>query len=396
LSKISKSHYHVSLAAIAVAFSLLGDMSVYAIIPVYYQELGLSALQVGIILSANRWIRILTNHLAERIIREANIVFVVVGVLITGSAIAISYGVFPVFIIILTGRLLWGFCWSILRHFGMMVAIHNSGDSNRGEIVGLLNGLSRIGSIAGTVLGGLLFDSIGYRLTFIILGLLSLTAVPFGFKAGKLERSSGKTNGLFYNKSKQRPDFGMLFAGFVNGCVGPGIIMSTLGFLLRQKLGQSLNIGHLAIGITTLNGFLLASRHILNTLGAPVLGGILDRLGHMKSLILFSLSGTLFLFAIVVIPNIFVILLLIVLLFICGVANQIALSSAAGKSGSRAYAHMATMMDVGAAAGPLLGWTLVELVSSPSAAFPVAGFLYAITTGIFIVVVVRKRSVKKA
>ena len=51
----------VVLVSGATAFSLLGDQVLYAVLPVLYQDLGLTAIQVGILLSANRWIRLLLN-----------------------------------------------------------------------------------------------------------------------------------------------------------------------------------------------------------------------------------------------------------------------------------------------------------------------------------------------
>ena len=55
------------LVALATGFSLLGDQALYAVLPVIHSDLGLSALQVGLLLSVNRWIRLLTNEFAHRL-----------------------------------------------------------------------------------------------------------------------------------------------------------------------------------------------------------------------------------------------------------------------------------------------------------------------------------------
>ncbi|MFC1886501.1 hypothetical protein ACFLZM_05540 [Thermodesulfobacteriota bacterium] len=44
----------VILVAGAVAFSLLGDQALYAILPIHFKTLGLFPYQVGILLSVNR------------------------------------------------------------------------------------------------------------------------------------------------------------------------------------------------------------------------------------------------------------------------------------------------------------------------------------------------------
>ena len=62
-----KNRRNVVLAGGATAFSLLGDQALYAVLPTYYEALGFLPIQVGILLAANRFIRIFTNHWAERL-----------------------------------------------------------------------------------------------------------------------------------------------------------------------------------------------------------------------------------------------------------------------------------------------------------------------------------------
>ena len=54
---MSRGYAPVALVALATAFSLLGDQMLYSVLPTYYDSLGLTYIQVGVILSANRWIR---------------------------------------------------------------------------------------------------------------------------------------------------------------------------------------------------------------------------------------------------------------------------------------------------------------------------------------------------
>ena len=57
----------VVLVGSATAFSLLGDQMLYSVLPTYYTELGLLPIQVGILLAANRFVRIFINHWIERL-----------------------------------------------------------------------------------------------------------------------------------------------------------------------------------------------------------------------------------------------------------------------------------------------------------------------------------------
>ena len=45
----------------------------FTVLPVAHETLGLSPLQVGILLSANRWVRIGTNHLARSVLERRTV-----------------------------------------------------------------------------------------------------------------------------------------------------------------------------------------------------------------------------------------------------------------------------------------------------------------------------------
>ena len=86
------------LISLATAFSLLGDQMLYSVLPTYFTEIGLMPYQVGLVLSANRFIRLITNHLAERLCRRVRLDFLTIaafglGALVTyASASVIQFG----------------------------------------------------------------------------------------------------------------------------------------------------------------------------------------------------------------------------------------------------------------------------------------------------------------
>ena len=65
-----KRNSKVVLVGGATAFSLLGDQTLYAVLPTYYLELGLLPWHVGVLLSANRFVRVFINHWSERMSRR--------------------------------------------------------------------------------------------------------------------------------------------------------------------------------------------------------------------------------------------------------------------------------------------------------------------------------------
>ena len=178
-------HRSVILSASAVAFSLLGDQALYAVLPIHFKALGLFPFQVGILLSVNRWIRLVTNHLAERITTNVNTRWVMPLVLIVSALLTLSYGLGYSFPVILGARLLWGLCWSFLRQIGIMTSVGTAATKSVGKAVGFYTGISRIGSVVGCFVGALLYDIIGYVSTFVILGIVTCLGAPIGYASQK-------------------------------------------------------------------------------------------------------------------------------------------------------------------------------------------------------------------
>lgn len=378
---IARPPRRVLFIGIAIAFSLLGDQALYAVLPIYFNEIGLAPIHVGLILSANRWIRLLTNPLAERLTSRYNSAFLLTASLILGALITLIYASFSLFPVLLLARMLWGLCWSFLRQIGIMTSVRSSKDKNIAQVMGYYNGLSRIGSVVGLLIGGVMFDLIGFSPTFILLGIVSLLGVPLGSVSQKRLKPFTKSSSWFKKHSgSKRRVYGLLVRGFVLGCVGSGLIMATLGAILANIVGSSIPIGKLLIGVATLNGFLLAARWIFEILCAPFLGALTDRMGHRIGSFVFFGIGTMSLFACGIVSNILVLSFLILIFFVCGTTLTAVLAAEAGKRGSKTIALYASAWDFGAAIGPLLGWTILAIIFSPNLIFTFGGSLYFIAS----------------
>ena len=164
----------------------------------------------------------------------------------------------------------------------------------------------------------------------------------------------------------------------VVGCVGPGLVMSTLGFILKNQLGSAVSAGTALIGVATINGILLASRHIIGTLGAPFFGVFVDWIGYRKGAFICFTTSTNTLATAMAAQGVVLLLSMILLFFISAAVAMVLLSAKAATSGSRTYASFATALDLGAAVGPLVGWTIFEFISIPATSFAVGGSLYAV------------------
>lgn len=103
------------LVAAAVSVSLLGDALLYAVLPSQASRLGIPLALVGVLLSANRIIRLVTNSWAGAVYsrrgREGPFFAAMVGATVTTLSYALPWGFWP----FLAARTIWGTCWSFLR-----------------------------------------------------------------------------------------------------------------------------------------------------------------------------------------------------------------------------------------------------------------------------------------
>ena len=160
-----------------------------------------------------------------------------------GAAATLAYALFDSFAILLAARLAWGLSWSFIRHASVM-NLAATDPAARGQMMGFYSALSRTGGIAGIVLGGLMFDVIGFEATFLLLALVSALAVPMPLRVGF-------TTSEHWRAAKEGGPNALLIAGLCVSAVGPGFVMSTLGFVLMDRFGESLTVAGLAIGIAT-------------------------------------------------------------------------------------------------------------------------------------------------
>ena len=164
----------VALIGAATAFSLLGDQMLYSVLPSYYTELGLQPFQVGLVLSANRWIRLVTNRLAELLCRSISLTILVSLAFTLGALITLAYAWVTTFWVLLLARVLWGLCWSFIRQIGVMTVVDGAEDGRLGRMMGIYSGLSRTGSVTGNLAGAVGHDLIGFTATLVIFAATSM------------------------------------------------------------------------------------------------------------------------------------------------------------------------------------------------------------------------------
>ena len=362
----------VVFVGIATALSLLGDQVLYSVLPVYFDELGLAPIEVGLILSINRWIRLITNHFAYRMAERfrSDLLFAVA--LLLGSLTTAMYFFTSLFTVLFVARLLWGLAWSFIRHVGVLDVMQGVPAEVSGRTMGVYNGISRLGSVTGLFGGALLVDLVGFSTAVLAIACISAVAIPVGMKAKLSDRPLPREQ---LEASWGTPGVRMYAViGFALGAVGPGLVTATLGAVLLDRLGATA----FAVSAATLTGAVLAARYVLDSLAAPWLGGLSDRYGVRTIVIVFtSLGGVALLFAASV-YNVYVVSVLIIVFFATGTALQAGVTGAVSQLGAGPFRHYITTMDFGAAVGPLLGWWLLDTLGFDAAAIALGGGIYLV------------------
>jgi MFS family permease len=376
---MTRPPFSILSIASANALSVLGDATMYAVLPTYYVHIGLTPLQVGILLSVNRWIRLASNRLAERCYRNSPVELWLIPAFLLSSAVTAIYGSFRVFTILFAARILWGICFSFIRQAGIMTVVSASSDAHLGEHMGLYRGISSSGWFLGMFLAGLSHDLFGFTSTLITFSLITLISAPLGFLSQRgldpLKTASLKTTIV-------KTNLGMMLCGFALGIVGVGLIMSTLGLILKEQIGVSMNLFGHAIGVATITGAVLAVRWVLVGIGSPVLGAIADRIGRERSVPVLFVGGTIVLGLATCPFGPLWMVGLVLIVFLCETLLDTLISARAGQQGARYVASYVTAFDCGSALGPLLGWSIVHFDLPTNLIFLIGAIFY--TLGVFV------------
>ena len=372
---------------------------------------------VGVLLSANRFVRLVCNPLADWLFRRCGVEKPLAVAVVLSIGTTLAYGLGSGFAILLTSRLLWGLCYSILRLAGYVSVLEDGREGDRARLMGLFSGGQRGGSIVGVLLGGLLFDLTGQAVSFSIvagLGLIALPLIIVLVKGPPIPQSTPMDRpartpapvdagnrrrdvvwGLLLGRNpgegdgKTTPLLALFLNSFVFYFALGGVVISTLGFFLRDVLGEEgTTLGGWAIGLATLNGALLATNWIA-ALGAPLLGHVGDRVGRervvlaagplsISMLMLLAFPGTLALT-----------LLWLPVGFISAAAAGASSDALAGDLAGRSrrstvMSRYATWQDLGSALGPLIGYLALG-ATSLTWVYAVNGFLMGLSLLVFAV-----------
>lgn len=167
-------------AALALALALPGDVVLYLILPLYSAAFGITLLEAGILLAANRLVRIVGyrsvgTFYATRGARAACTVATIGAVLATSG-----YALLSGFWALLVARLVWGLSFAALNIANQ--ALPTSVLEGAARRSGRARSIVAVGPMLALGVGALLTETYGPRAVFVVLAVVALLAPIFALR----------------------------------------------------------------------------------------------------------------------------------------------------------------------------------------------------------------------
>jgi MFS family permease len=370
----------VATVATVIGLCIVGDSLLYSILPLQAQALGLSLPQVGLLLSANRLVRLGSNAWISGLFERWSPRWLFIAACLLGLFSTTIYGLGWGFAIFLIARLAWGVAWSAFRQGGYH-AVWNGDMQVKGRLTGLLWGIVRLGSACAVLAGGWLYDHYGYSTTIGVMVVVTALALPVAWTIrwpvnltprpvpdpkSKVRRGELRD----WLSALELPERRWLTAATCLQLLSSGVILSTTALFLKnlqQNTGSPLIFG---LGIATMTGVLQGVRWLSDLTVGPTIGHLSDRYGQPNTATFLVCVSFCAIVGLAVLPTLLAVLCLVVI-FLCDAGISTVLSASA--SGAAVHAPrpnlfigvFATAGDAGSALGPLLALSIGNVLGLP-------------------------------
>jgi MFS family permease len=335
-------------------------------------SLGISRPMVGVILSLNRWVRLLTNPLAARLYGRFPAGAVIVVAIVLSAVSTAMYALPAALAVFLLGRLLWGFCYSLLRLGSFLSALEDAA-SHAGRRIGNTRAIWGLGYFAGAIYAPFAIQSLGWTSACLIAAALTFVAGigPAYLAAGWRRRIRVPEEG-HVPASVWEP---RLMALFVTATVQlglyAGILVAAGGFRVDELFHDGAPVFALVVPAAFVAAAFALTQRVAQVLWTPIAGRWSDRSASWAFAVstVVSLASVALLALLRLDPVMFVVIGGSA--FVNGLTATIAVELAVSRrSGDhdrpRILAALHTWQDGGAAGGALLGGVLAAVGASPA------------------------------
>lgn len=271
------------LSSGALSIGQIGDALMYVVLPVNAALFGVSLPWVGVLLAANRIIRIFTYGPIARLGEHIGLKRLCVCACVTALISTAMCGWFQGGNLLLAARCLWGLSYAAL----LLVALgYAAADRTRvGSRVGVSRAIEQIGPLIALTFGAWLAGKIGPQPTLLWFAVGTLVAVAMALlmapTPSRASASAATTKGTARGSitGLAVPDRLDVLIFWVGAGVD-GVFSMTLTLMLAEE--TSLEVAMVS------GGLIIVARRIAEMISGPLSGAIADRYGVRQPLLLTS------------------------------------------------------------------------------------------------------------
>jgi len=264
----------LALVCVVIFVDSLGYGVVVPVMPVYASELGIGELGLGMLFASYAMGNIVAalpfGLISDRLGRRPFLVF---GMLAMAGAFVL-YAYSTTYITLFLSRFLDGITaaanWSV--GLAIIADIYPAGE--RGKEMGTVMAAMGAGSIAGPALGGILYDSVGYKAPFLLVALICVAGGIFALLSRELKDLPRGTTEAEYGKMARTviayPGMMLVIVIVMMGTVSLGLLEPLFPVFLQENLG----VGSTGIGL------LFALTVLAYSVASPLTGRLADRVSR--------------------------------------------------------------------------------------------------------------------
>lgn len=327
---------------------------------------------VGVILSLNRWVRLLTNPLAARLYERFPAGALILVAIVLSALSTAMYALPAALAVFLLGRLLWGFCYSLLR-LGSFLATLEDAASHAGRRIGNTRAVWGIGYFAGAAFAPVAVETIGWTGACVVAAALTLLAGigPAYIAAGWRRRIRVPEEGQVAVSVWEPRLLALFVTATVQLGLYAGILVAAGGFRVDELFHDGAPILATVVPATFVAAAFLLTQRVAQVLWTPIAGRWSDRSANWAFVFstVVSLASVALLALLPLDPILFVVIGASA--FVNGLTATIAVELVVSRRSRdhdrpRVLAALHTWQDAGAAGGALLGGVLAVIGAAPA------------------------------
>ncbi len=400
------------MVVLPLTLVIMGDSLMYVVLPTAAADFGVgrtlglnASFWIGLALSINRFVRLISNAIAARVYERNGLKWPFVFAVTLGALTTLAYALTTGIVVLLLARLLWGVSYSFMRLASQITAFQFGSPTARGRYLGFFNAGQRLGSLFAVTVGAALVAVYSPKTAFAVLAGIGVLGILVALCAPSISVPSLRS------KQKDEPDApGRSRLAGLAGALSPapralprdvrnavaslslmrfavafasnGLAIATISPYLVELLADGRQAFGLPIAAVALGGLLVGVRWFSDLALSVPLGHFSDRLGRARSITagVTVMIGTLLIVGLLDSPELFV--LVIPWLFLTAVLATTSMDAAAGEivtdeARSTVLAKYANWQDLGGAIGPLVGLVIADAIGFQSGYLIAAALLLA-------------------